>query len=131
MAAASDDLTGIWHSKRWFNNTKHDGREDTSEHDVKVERDGEKYIFYSLPGHGEAAGSQLEGRFTIDGPTAFGNSIENTSPTGEWAGKAYKHSFQFLIDPDGQRMVGMWVAAIYNNGNPYIASNRWEFTRVP
>lgn len=130
MSAASDNLTGTWHSKYWYNNTKHDGREDTSEHDISIERNGDKYVFHSLADHGEASGSQLEGRFTVDGQVLFGNAIENTSPTGEWGGKAYNFSFQAMIDPDGTRMAGRWVAAIYNNGNPVIGGGRWEFTRI-
>lgn len=130
MATVKDNLSGEWHCRYWYENTKHNNRVDTSDYTVRITCLGRDYVFHSLPNRGEAPGSQIEGRFTVDNNLVMGSWQESTSPQGEWMGMTYKGAFQLLIDAGGQRIAGLRVTTAYNNGNPKITTNRWEFTRA-
>ena len=130
MTDMSDDLTGTWHCRYWYANTKHEGREDVSEYTIKIEHSGGEYSIASLSDKGEAPGSHMEGRFGVDGIIVTGVWQEDTAPSGEWVGMTYKGAFQLLLDTDGKRMAGLWVATIFNNNNPVVSSGRWEFIRA-
>jgi hypothetical protein len=120
------DFPGIWACRYWYPNTKHDNREDLSEYRVRIDRHDNGYVMHSLPGKGEADGSQMEARFTVDGILVTGTFMEGTSPSGDWVGMTYKGAFQLLMNEDRTRMEGKWVAAGYNNGNPTTFTGRWE-----
>src|SRR5579883_1323627 len=124
-----DDLQGTWQCQYWFQNTKHDNREEVSQYTVAIRRHDNGYAFRSVPNGGETSGSQLEGQLGVDGSVVTGTWTENTAPSGEWNGMTYTGALQLLRSADNQRLSGKWVATIYNNGNPTSATGRWEFTR--
>jgi hypothetical protein len=126
-----DELSGVWDSQYWYENTKHDNREDVSKYRIVIERSGIEYTFHSLPNTGETKGSYIEGRLGADGPIITGIYQEDTAPEGEWMGMTYKGALQLLLADDGKHMEGMWVTTSYNNGNPKVSTNRWEMRRVP
>lgn len=122
----ANNFDGIWHCRYWYQNSKHGNREDISEYYVRIKRQDGGFILTSLTDRGEAAGSHLEARFTVDTSVATGTYLETTAPGGEWAGMTYRGAFQLLINADGKRMEGMRVSASYNNGNPKVTTGRWE-----
>lgn len=130
MANTQDELTGTWHCRYWYPNTKHDDREDISEYTVQIDQEGGALVFHSLHGRNETPGSHIEGRFTVDGPVVTGTWHEDTSPSGDWEGMTYKGAFQLLRDANEPKLSGLWVAAGYNNGNPKVFTGRWEFVRA-
>jgi hypothetical protein len=116
------DFPGIWHYRYWFPNTKRNNVEEMCEFQVRIER----HDIHSLADTGEASGSHMEARFTVDGNVATGTFMEDTSPTGDWEGMTYKGAFQLLLSEDHLRMEGMRVVAGYNNGHPKIFPGRVE-----
>ena len=118
-----DSLPGIWRSRRWYPNTKHESRTDTSEHYVRIDRAANGFVIHSLP---DKSGSYLQAHFEMDTNLATGTYIEDTSPKGEWIGMAYKGGFQLIVSDDLKHMSGGWVGVGYNNGNPKIFADRWE-----
>jgi hypothetical protein len=133
MTTANDDtldFPGIWSCRYWYPDTKHDNREAVSEYRIRIERHDGGYVVQSLQHAGEAEGSHLEGRFTLDGILVTGTFMENTSPSGDWAGMTYKGAFQLILNEDNTRMNGLWVATGYNNGQPKLFSGRWELALV-
>lgn len=134
MATTNDDIsnfTGTWRCRYWFHNTKHDNREDLSEYQVTIEPSGKGFTLHSVSGKGELPGSQLEGRFIVEGDRLMGTWQENTSPTGEWMGMIYKGSFQLLLNRATGAYEGLGVTVIYNNGNPKVDAERWEIAQLP
>lgn len=126
----TDSLAGNWHCRYWYQNTKHDGREDISEYYVHIQPQDGGYMLTSVAEHGEATGSYMEARFTVDNTVVTGTYLETTAPGGEWAGMTYRGAFQLLLSADGKRMEGMRVSASYNNGNPKVTTGRWELVRA-
>ena len=120
------DFPGIWICRYWYPNTKHDNREDVSEYRVRIDHKGTGYVVHSISGMGEAEGSHMEARFTVDGALVTGTFMEGTSPNGDWIGMTYKGAFQLLLNDEHTRMDGQWVAAGYNNGQPKVFNGRWE-----
>jgi len=123
------EFPGIWVCRYWYPNTKHNDREDVSEYRVRIDRKDNGYVIHSVKSMGEADGSHMEARFTVDGVLATGTFMEGTSPTGDWAGMTYRGAFQLLLNDEHTHMQGQWVAAGYNNGQPKVFTGRWEVAR--
>src|SRR6266699_1735286 len=96
-----DNLPGIWRSRRWYPNTKHNGREDISEHYVRIDKAADGFVIHSLP---DKSGSYLQAHFEVDTNLASGTYMEDTSPPGDWMGMTYKGAFQFIVSDDLKRL---------------------------
>lgn len=121
------DISGEWHCCYWYENTKHNNCLDTSEYTVTIERSERGFVLHSRPNED---GSHLEARLKVDANMVMGTWLENTAPSGEWAGMMYKGAVQLLANDDGSQLKGLWIATVHNNANPKVSGGRWEMTRI-
>jgi len=119
---ADQDFSGVWHSVYRYKNPLAPGLF-SSEHDVKINQQGNTLIIESLPNESK---SYLVMRLKLDGRIATGTWEENTSPTGQFKGARYMGAVQFVLSEDGNMLDGMYLVA---GMRAEIKSNFWEITR--
>ncbi|WP_344864218.1 hypothetical protein [Amycolatopsis ultiminotia] len=119
--AASDDFSGIWHSRYVYPSTGR--RKDfTGEHYVVLRQQGQRLSGQSLP---HSTGSRMRLDLGLDKAVATGTWREQTSPTGYYQGAVYHGTLQMVVDPAGRRMKGMWLGF----GREFtINSGEWHLT---
>lgn len=118
---ASDDFSGIWHSRYVYPSTGR-GKNFTGEHYVVVRQHGSRLLGQSVP---HTLGSRLRLDLGVEKSVATGTWRENTSPTGYYKGAAFHGTLQMVIDPSGRRMTGMWLGF----GRDFsINSGEWVLT---
>ncbi len=116
-----DGFSGVWHSQYIYPST---GRADNfvGDHYVVLRQHGNRLTGQNLP---HSVGSRLRIEIAVDGPVATGTWREITSPTDYYKGATYHGTLQFVIDPSGRRMRGMWLGF----GRDFtINSGEWVLT---
>lgn len=115
------DLAGIWHSRYIYSSTGR-GADLVGEHYLVVRQYGDRLIGQSLP---HSTGSRLRVELAMEPPVATGNWRETTAPDGYYKGATYHGTMQFVIDPSGRTMRGMWLGF----GRDFtINSGQWELS---
>jgi hypothetical protein len=128
MKSIYDGLTGIWRSNYRYPSSGRDG-EFTSEHILRLRRDGSHLIFESLP---EGNESYVIIRLSIEGNIASGSWQEATSPGGYYKGALYYGVIQLVVDKGGKNLRGKWLGF---GKDESVNSGLWELSyadeRVP
>lgn len=118
---ASDDLSGIWHSRYVYPSTGR-GKTLTGQHYVVLRQQGPRLVGQSLP---HSTGSRLRLELAVEKAVATGVWREQTSPNGYYRGTVYHGTLQMVVDPAGRRMRGMWLGF----GRDFtINSGEWELS---
>lgn len=108
-----------WHSRYTYPSTGRK-KEFVGDHYLVLRQHGDSLIGQSLP---HTTGSRLRLVLQLDSLVASGTWRETTSPTGYYRGATYHGTLQFVIDPSGRRMRGMWLGF----GRDFaINSGSWE-----
>lgn len=105
MADANNDLTGVWRSTYRYTSSSRDG-EFTSEHFVRLKRQGASIVLESLP---RDSRSYLLIRMSLQGNIATGSWQEETDPHGYYKGAVYHGAIQMVVHDDGKQMRGKWL----------------------
>jgi hypothetical protein len=122
IPAGEPGLSGIWHSRYVYPSTGRK-KEFVGEHHLVLRQHGSSLIGQSLP---HTTGSRLRLVLELDSLVASGTWRETTSPTGYYRGATYHGTLQFVVDPSGRRMRGMWLGF----GRDFaINSGSWELTQ--
>ena len=88
-----------------------------------IRQHGDRLVGQGLP---HSSGSQLRIEMAVVAPIATGSWREVTAPEGYYGGATYHGTMQFVIDPSGRRMRGMWIGF----GRDFIInSGHWEIIR--
>jgi hypothetical protein len=112
-------LSGIWRSTYTFFSSRR--RKDIeAEHFVVLRHEKGRLTGQSLP---HSTGSRLTVDLAVEKPVATGTWLEQTSPTGYYAGATYHGTLQLFIDPMGRSMAGKWLG--YGK-NFQINSGDWK-----
>ena len=123
MSSIYDRLTGIWRSSYRYPSSSRDG-EFTSEHYLRLKREGKHLIFESLP---EGNESYVIIRLSIEGNIASGSWQEATNPGGYYKGALYYGVIQMIIDKDGKNLRGKWLGF---GKDEVVNAGPWELSYI-
>jgi len=119
-----EGLPERWKATHWYPTSDDDG-EESDQHEMKSYWSGDTLVLESVP---PGDGSYMLIRLHIQDGVATGNWYETASLHGEFKGAEYSGAGQMLIDPDTNRMEGLWAGAGYNREQKkmQIYTGRWE-----
>lgn len=100
-----DEFSGIWHSRYVYPSTGR-GKLFAGEHYVVLRQQDNRVVGQSVQ---HSTGSSLKLELAVEKAVATGTWREQTSPTGYYKGVVYHGTSQFVVDPAGRRMHGMWI----------------------
>jgi hypothetical protein len=105
MEDPHDDLIGIWRSTYRYTSSSRPG-EFESEHLVRLKRQGDSFVFESLP---RESRSSLRLHLSLKGNVVSGSWQEKTDPLGYYAGATYHGVMQLIFDHKNKHMHGKWL----------------------
>jgi hypothetical protein len=122
----NDLLSGIWRSRYHYTSSSRPGEELTSEHQVRLHKQGKQLVLESI--RDEKESSYLFVRLSLNEDNiATGSWEEATNPKGHYNGAVYYGAIQLSLDQSRSRMSGKWVGF---GKNQEVNSGPWEFIKV-